>query len=231
MVPVEPNVTLRRLAQILGIRAVVHDAVMLVVSAWVGGGPPDNGRVVVGRFELRRFGDLDVLGPLLRRRDLSDDWGGEEQGASRDGDRQFHEQSIHRTGPQLLSLGNVDGRNMAPIDVPVLWDRHRGQRRDAANIRRAGELRETPSRGEGLITLGRCRNTGRGGHALTSKGIDVLIGADRRVGRVETIGQCLQERYDLVLLLIRQAEHTGGTLLHGSVLGGEDWTVYQGPRS
>src|SRR6266568_3581844 len=37
MVPVEPNVTLRRLAQILGIRAVVHDAVMLVVSAWVGG--------------------------------------------------------------------------------------------------------------------------------------------------------------------------------------------------
>jgi len=72
MVPVEPDVTFRRLAQILGIRPVVHDAVMLVVAARVGGGPPDDGRVVVGRFELRRFGDLDVLGSLLRRRDLSD---------------------------------------------------------------------------------------------------------------------------------------------------------------
>src|SRR5882757_4708701 len=99
---VEPDVTFRRLAQILGIRPVMHDAVMFGVSARVGAGPPDNHRVVVCNFELWLFGDRDVLSPLLRRKDLSDDWVGEEQAAGRGGDRQFEEQSIHRTDPQLL---------------------------------------------------------------------------------------------------------------------------------
>jgi hypothetical protein len=100
---VEPDVTLRRLAQILGIRPVMHDAVMLVVAARVGGSPPDNRRVVVGNFELRRFGDLDMLGLLLRRKDLGVEWIGEEQAGGRSGDRQLQEQSIHWTDPELRS--------------------------------------------------------------------------------------------------------------------------------
>src|SRR5207249_4946218 len=67
MRPVEPDVTFRRLAQILGIRPVMHDAVMLVVATRVGRGPPDNRRVVMSQFELRPFGDFDVLGLVLRR--------------------------------------------------------------------------------------------------------------------------------------------------------------------
>ena len=68
---VEPDVTSCRLVQILGVRPVMDDAVMLVVAARVRGRPPDNRHPRVGRFELRRFGDLDVFGPLLRRKDLS----------------------------------------------------------------------------------------------------------------------------------------------------------------
>src|SRR6266404_7004230 len=117
--------------------------------------------------------------------------------------------------PIGVSLGNatrgVWGSWAAPIHVRALWNRERpGQRRDTANIRRARELSKTPSRDESLITLGRCRLTGQGGRALTGKGIDVLVGTDGGVGRVETIRQRLQKGYDLVLLLIRQAEHTGG---------------------
>src|SRR5712671_5984561 len=70
---VEPDVTFRRLAQILGIRPVMHDSVMLVVAARIGGGPPHNGHVADGRFELWLFGDFDVLSLLLRRKDLSVD--------------------------------------------------------------------------------------------------------------------------------------------------------------
>src|SRR5258708_39891185 len=73
---VEPDVAFRRLAQILGIRPVMHDAVMLVVSTRVGGGPPHNGHVADGRFELRPFGDLAVCGPRFRRNVLSIDWRG-----------------------------------------------------------------------------------------------------------------------------------------------------------
>src|ERR1700738_3332085 len=82
MGPVEPDVTSRRLAQILGIRPVMHDAIMLVVPPRVRGVPPDNGHPGVSRFELRRFGDLDVLSPLLRRKDLSDGRAGEEEQAA-----------------------------------------------------------------------------------------------------------------------------------------------------
>src|SRR6266481_3498342 len=112
---VEPDVTSRRLAQILGIRPVAHDAVMLVVAARIGGGPPHNGHVVDSRFELWRFGDLDVLGPLLRRKDLSDDRAGAEQAAGRGGDRELQEQSIHRTDPRLL------------FPLEVYWGRARPQ--------------------------------------------------------------------------------------------------------
>src|SRR5207248_2872733 len=52
---VEPNMTSRRLVQILGIRPVMHDTVMLVIPPRVGGGPPDNRHRGVSRFELRRF--------------------------------------------------------------------------------------------------------------------------------------------------------------------------------
>ena len=62
--------------------------------------------VVVGRFGAPA-GDLDVLGSLLRRRDLSDDRVQDEQAAGRSGDRQFHEQLFIE-----LSLGKVDGRSM-----------------------------------------------------------------------------------------------------------------------
>src|SRR6516164_60552 len=119
MGPVEPDGRFRRLAQILGICTVVDDRKMLVISARVGAGPSDDGEVVVGNFELWRFGDLDVLGPLLRRRDLSDDWAGEEQAAGRGGDRQFQEQSIHRTDPDSRALEKkADGRNMGAHAAP-----------------------------------------------------------------------------------------------------------------
>ena len=90
-------------AQILGIRPVMHDAIMLVVPPRVRGVPPDNGHPGVSRFELRRFGDLDVLSPLLRRKDLSDDRVGEKHAAGHSGDRQFPEQSIHGTDPNCCS--------------------------------------------------------------------------------------------------------------------------------
>ena len=72
----------RRLAQILGIRTIVDDSEMFVIPARVGAGPSDDGEVVVGNFELWRLGDLDVLGLLLRWRDLSADWVGVEQAAA-----------------------------------------------------------------------------------------------------------------------------------------------------
>src|SRR6202022_1553021 len=99
---VEPDVIFRRLAQIVGIRAVVCDRPMIVIPARVGAGPSDDGEVVMGNFEPWPLSDLDVLGPLLRRRVLSTDWAGAEQAAGGGGDRQFHEQSIHRTNPNWL---------------------------------------------------------------------------------------------------------------------------------
>ena len=99
------------------------------------------------------------------------------------------------------------GAGAAPHTCPgsVLWDRLRArQRRNTADIRRTRELRKIEGGDQGLITLVRCRLTRQGRRALTGKGIDVLVGADGRVGRVVTVRQCLQERYDLVLLRIRQ---------------------------
>src|SRR5690242_6997715 len=96
----------------------------------------------------------------------------------------------------------VWGPSMAPVLVPVLWYRRRRHRRDAADIRRARKLSQAKGRDQGLIALVRCRLTRQGGRALTGEGIDVLIGADSRVGWVVTIGQCLQEGDDLVLLRV-----------------------------
>src|SRR3984893_15997458 len=114
--------------------------------------------------------------------------------------------------PIAVPLGTEYGGRRGPHTCPgsVLWDRLRArQRRDTADIRRTRECRQIPGGDDGLIALGRCRLTGQGGRALTGKGIDVLVSADGRVGRVETVRQCLQERYDLVLLRIRQAEGAG----------------------
>src|SRR6266404_7162310 len=71
--------------------------------------------------------------------------------------------------------------------------------RSVANSRCAG--RERRSRDEQLVALARSRSTH---HASARKCINV------RVGSGETIRECLQEDYDLVLLLIRQAEIPGG---------------------
>src|ERR1700745_1157935 len=65
--------------------------------------------------------------------------------------------------------------------VPDLWDQHRRQRRDAADILRARELRQIEGGNQGLVTLIRCRLTGQRGRALAGEGVDVLVGADTRV--------------------------------------------------
>jgi hypothetical protein len=48
---VEPDMRFRRLAQIVGVRPVVCDRPMIVIPGRVGGGPSDDGEVVVGSFE------------------------------------------------------------------------------------------------------------------------------------------------------------------------------------
>src|SRR6516162_7558199 len=99
---VEPDMILRCLAQIVGIRPVMYHGVMVVVASRIGSGPSDDGEIVVGNFECWPLDDLNMLGPRLRRRVLSADWVGVEQDAGHGGDRQFQEQSIHGTDPQLL---------------------------------------------------------------------------------------------------------------------------------
>src|SRR6266852_4649868 len=76
MALVEPDGRFRRLAQVLGIRTVVHDAVMHVRTPRVVGCPPDNGQMVRCQLELWPFGDLDALGSLGRRKYLSGGWVG-----------------------------------------------------------------------------------------------------------------------------------------------------------
>src|SRR5271166_5548113 len=93
---VEPDVIFRRLAQIVGIRTVVRHRVMIVIASRVGGGPSDDGEVVVGNFESWRLDDLDVRGFRRWRRILSDDGAAKEQASRYSGGRPYHEQSIHR---------------------------------------------------------------------------------------------------------------------------------------
>src|SRR5438128_824651 len=71
MALVQPDGVLRRLAELLGIRAVVHDAVVHVGAAGVVGRPPDDRHMRLRQFDLWPFGDLDARGFLGRRRYLS----------------------------------------------------------------------------------------------------------------------------------------------------------------
>src|SRR5437667_899724 len=85
--------------------------------------------------------------------------------------------------------------NQGAVDIRA------GKRRDATDLRRAGRKRR--SRDEELVALRGRRATG---HASPSKGVDV------GVRRGEAVRERLQERDDLVLLLIRQAEIAGRTV-------------------
>src|SRR4051812_2946261 len=105
-------------------------------------------------------------------------------------------------------MGDVYGARAAP-HTPGLWNRvWAGHWRNTADVRGAGELIKIPNRSDSLVTLVRCRNTGRGDRALTGKGIDVLVGTDGRVVGIETVRQRLHEGHDQVFLLIRQLEIT-----------------------
>src|SRR5882762_4131115 len=95
MALVQPDGIFRRLAQILGIGAVLHDAVMHVRPPRVVGGPPDDGQMVRGQLERRRFGDLDALGFLGRRKYLRGSRLKREQAADRGRDRECQKQCIH----------------------------------------------------------------------------------------------------------------------------------------
>ena len=102
MVLVEPDVRFRRLAQLLGIRTVMRDAEMIVRPPRIDGGPPDNGHIVVSRFQHGPLGNLNMLSHLRWGKDLSNARVEGEQAADGGGDRQFHKLSIHGIDPQLL---------------------------------------------------------------------------------------------------------------------------------
>src|SRR4051812_30136089 len=76
MAPIEPDVRLCHLAQLRGIRAVVHDGEMNVHPPRVVGGAPDNRQIVASHFERWPLGDLDMRGFRRRRKYLSDGWAG-----------------------------------------------------------------------------------------------------------------------------------------------------------
>jgi len=89
MAAVEPDLRFRRLAQVPGIRTVLHDSEMNVRTPRVVSGPSYNGQVVASRFKRWPFSDLDALGSLHGRKYLSGGWVGGEQGADGGCDRQF----------------------------------------------------------------------------------------------------------------------------------------------
>jgi hypothetical protein len=60
---------------------------MIVRAARVVAGPPDDGKVFVGHFELWSLDNLDVGGFRRWRKYLSADWIGAEQAANRGDDR------------------------------------------------------------------------------------------------------------------------------------------------
>src|ERR1700720_2930689 len=95
-----------------------------------------------------------------------------------------------------------DGR--AREEMSALWYRRRRQWRCLADRRCAGRQRRR--RDKFAIPLPRRRTIGIcggvAGHATTGKGITV------RVRCRETVRECFQKRDDLVLLFVRQAEHT-----------------------
>src|ERR1700738_806452 len=101
MALVQPDGRFRRLAQILGIRAVVHDAQMIVRPARVVSGPPDDGQKIGGQLQLWPFDDRDARGFLRRRNYLTGGLVGKEQAADRARDRTCQKQSIHDRSPSL----------------------------------------------------------------------------------------------------------------------------------
>jgi hypothetical protein len=71
MALIQPNVRFRGLAQVLGVRAIVHNGKVLRRSPRVAGRPPDNGQIVSSHFDLRSFDDPDVRRFLGRGNELS----------------------------------------------------------------------------------------------------------------------------------------------------------------
>ena len=71
---VQPDVRFGRLAQVLGIRAVVYNAKVLGRAPRVVGCPPNNGQIFAGRFELWSLEDADVRGFLGSGNELSRGW-------------------------------------------------------------------------------------------------------------------------------------------------------------
>src|SRR5207245_1697594 len=104
--------------------------------------------------------------------------------------------SLRHLGPPLVRIR----RSVWTGDQKAV-DMRAGRRRDATDLRRAGRKRR--SRDEGIIAL-RGRRTPR--HASAGKRIPIGV----RCG--EAVRERLQERDDLVLLLIRQAEIAGRTV-------------------
>src|SRR2546426_6862637 len=119
MAPVQPDGIFRRLAQVLGIGTVLHNAVMHVRTPRVVRCPPDDGQIVCGRLEFRPFGDLDALGVLRRGKYLSAGWVGRDQAADRSRDRQCHKQSIHWTDLRLLFPWKDDARAWGSRVTPM----------------------------------------------------------------------------------------------------------------
>src|SRR5713101_3031740 len=146
MALVEPDGRFRRLAQVLGIRTVAHDAVMHVRTPRVVGCPPDNGQMVRGQLELWPFGDLDALGSLGRRKYLSGRRVGREQAAHRGRDRQCQKQSIHGDTPLMASLGRAAPLVVQPCEFDECHSEERSDeesrfRRDAERFFASAMLR------------------------------------------------------------------------------------------
>ena|ERR1700756_1850033 len=51
MVTIQPDVGFRGLAEVLRVRAVGHDAEMLIATSGISARPPDDGPIAVGRFQ------------------------------------------------------------------------------------------------------------------------------------------------------------------------------------
>src|SRR5467141_1212123 len=131
---VQPDGIFRRLAQVLRIGAVLHDAVMHIRPPGVVGRPPDDGQVIGRRLELGPFGDLDALGFLGRRKYLRGSRLEREQAADRGRDRECQKQCIHGWS---RSWRTRHGWSVSrpPSSVLPLRNWHSGERRDAADSR------------------------------------------------------------------------------------------------
>jgi hypothetical protein len=103
----------------------------------------------MGNFERWPFDDLNVLSSRPWRRILIDGGAAKEQAARYSGGRPYHEQYVHRTDPLQLALYSRDREMGVARRPPYMSWRYgigiHGNRRDAANISRAGELSQIPN--------------------------------------------------------------------------------------